>query len=192
MNGKVLVVAAHPDDEVLGCGGTTAWLEKQGCEVEYLILGGGRGDDLDNQFDKEPLLYWIELAESALKEYEPQIIFTHYENDLNIDHQITYRAVITACRPVRIRGRNIVREIYSFEVLSNTEWSLNEFQPDTYCDIGPVLHKKIQKMSELYPEEMRRWPFPRSVMGMRYLALYRGMQAGCEYAEAFKTMRRTL
>ena len=38
---QVLVVAAHPDDEVLGCGGTMARLAHEGCEVNIAILGEG-------------------------------------------------------------------------------------------------------------------------------------------------------
>lgn len=187
---KVLVIAAHPDDEVLGCGATTARLEKEGHEVRYLILGKGRNDETDNQFDKLPLLYWVQIIEKHIKGDIPDIIFTHYEHDLNIDHRITYQAVITACRPIGI-GK-LVREIYSFEVLSNTEWNISGFIPDTYYDIGAYIHKKITKMGSLYSEEMRKYPHPRSIMGMRYLALYRGFQCGCQYAEAFKTVRRRI
>ena len=38
---NVLVVAAHPDDEVLGCGGTIARLVREGCSVSIAILGEG-------------------------------------------------------------------------------------------------------------------------------------------------------
>jgi LmbE family N-acetylglucosaminyl deacetylase len=187
---KILVVGAHPDDEVLGCGATTARLEKEGHEVDYLILSGGRGDEMDNQFDKETLLYWVTMVEIRIMGTVPDIIFTHYKHDLNIDHRITYQAVITACRP--IKSGKLIKEIYSFEVLSNTEWNISGFVPDTYYNIGAYIHKKIAKMNSLYGSEMRRHPHPRSIMGIRYLALHRGYQCGCEYAEAFKTVRRRL
>lgn len=187
---KVLVVAAHPDDEVLGCGGTTERLKKEGHKVDILFLGAGRGDEFDNQFDKLPLLHWVQSVEVGIDCYKSDIIFTHYENDLNIDHRITYQAVITACRP--IGTGKLVKEIFSFEVLSNTEWNITGFNPDTYYNIGNTISNKIQKMNSLYGEEMRRYPHPRSIMGIRYLALHRGFQCGCQYAEAFKTVRRRI
>lgn len=38
---NILVIAAHPDDEVLGCGGTIARLAQEGHEVRIAILGEG-------------------------------------------------------------------------------------------------------------------------------------------------------
>lgn len=187
---KVLIIVAHPDDELLGCGGTAIRLQKEGNVVENLILGKGRGDILDNAFDTEPFLSFIQIIENKIQAFGPDIIFTHFEHDLNIDHRITYQAAITACRP--IRGHHIVKEIYSFEIISNTEWSITPFQPDTFYDITGLLEEKIKNLGLRYPGEMRQWPHPRSAMGVRYLALYRGMQSGCEYAEAFKTVRRIL
>ena len=88
---KALIVAAHPDDEVLGCGGTTERLKREGHETENLILGGGRGTNVDNQFDKMPLLWVVKQVEIKIEDYKPDIIFTHYEKDLNIDHSVELR-----------------------------------------------------------------------------------------------------
>ncbi len=48
---NILVVAAHPDDEVLGCGGTVVRLAREGHEVHVLILGEGVTSRCDNRED---------------------------------------------------------------------------------------------------------------------------------------------
>lgn len=188
---KVLVVAAHPDDEILGCGGTIERLKKEGHEVDYRILGQGRGDALDNQFDKVSLLIWVQTIECDIKRIKPDIIFTHYEKDLNIDHQITYQAVITAARP---QPRCCVKEIYSFEVLSSTEWICStSFTPNIFYKLTEkAIEEKWSVFRNVYGIEVRAWPHPRSMKGIWTLAKFRGMQCGCEYAEAFKTVRRII
>lgn len=183
---KVLVVAAHPDDEVLGCGGTIERLKREGHEVQNLILGEGRGDPFDNQFDSLSLLRWVENVGKHIKACNPDIIFTHYEKDLNIDHRITYQAVITAARP-----GCCVKEIYSFEVLSSTEWAFpTSFSPDVFWEItAEDMFKKESILKTNYDSEMREPPHPRSSVGIYTLAKYRGMCVGVKYAEAFKTVR---
>jgi len=42
MSKKILIIAAHPDDEVLGCFGTVAKMVKEGDEAYTLILGEGK------------------------------------------------------------------------------------------------------------------------------------------------------
>ena len=154
---KILIIIAHPDDEVLGCGGAITKLAKEDYIIYTLILGEGvtsrdasrntnkRLNEIldlrksaikankilgvkevffkdfpDNRFDTVSLLDIVKAIEKAKSKIKPDIIFTHYEKDLNIDHQLTYKAVITATRP--LRGET-VKEIYSFEVLSSTEWN---------------------------------------------------------------------
>ena len=186
---RILVIAAHPDDEVLGCGGTTARLKKEGHEVFAFILGKGRGDFDDNAFDGQPLLNWVRSVEREVVRCQPEIIFTHYEKDLNIDHRITYQAVITAARP-----GCCVKEIYSFEITSSTEWAFpTSFSPDVFYELSPKLvEQKWKVLINKYTKEMRTWPHPRSFEGITALSQYRGMQCGCFHAEAFKTVRRII
>lgn len=220
---KILIVAAHPDDEILGCGGTAARLAKEGNEVYTLILGEGitSRDDTrqrkkreaeiarlkeqineangiigvkevfahdfpDNRFDSVPLLDIVKIIEKTKTKIKPDILFTHYEKDLNIDHQITYRAVLTAARPV---AGESVKEIYSFEVLSSTEWNYPlGFSPDCFFDISDTIDTKSAAM-EKYQYELREYPHPRSLKGIWLNAEQWGMKVGVPYAEAFKTVR---
>jgi len=218
-----MVIAAHPDDEVLGCGATIARMAQDGCEIYTVILGEGvtsrdeerdvgernaeicdlklcvkRANDVlgvkesityqlpDNRFDTVPMLDIVKIIEKLIKEIEPQIIFTHHERDLNIDHRLTFVAVMTATRPL---PGVCVKELYSFEVSSSTEWSYPlSFRPDVYFDVSGTLSDKIQAASE-YGSEMREFPHPRSIQGIEVNASYWGMRNGFKYAEAFKCIR---
>lgn len=223
MKKTILIVAAHPDDEVLGCGGTAVRLAKEGHKIYSLILGEGltaRGntcdrarhkqalntlkkqayaankiigvsdvflyDFADNRFDSVPLLDITKIVENVIEKVKPSLIFTHYKDDLNIDHKITYQATLTATRP--LPGQR-VHKIYSFEVLSSTEWSypLN-FSPDTFFDISETINSKVEAMRQ-YSSELRKFPHPRSVEGIKLNAKTWGMKIGLKYAEAFECVR---
>ncbi|WP_343203648.1 PIG-L deacetylase family protein [Pampinifervens florentissimum] len=144
----------------------------------------------DNRFDTVPLLDIVKSIEKVIRELKPEIIFTHYEKDLNINHQITYKAVLTATRP---QPGNPVKKIDSCEVLSSTEWNYPlGFQPDTYFILSTEhIRKKVEALS-CYESELRTYPHPRSVEGVEYLARLRGLQIGVEYAEGFKLVREIL
>ena len=223
MSKKILIVAAHPDDEVLGCFGSVAKLIKEGYEAYTLILGEGKTsrdktrqvytkkDEIKelnveiqkandiigikkvfiesfpyNRFDSVDLIDIIKVISKVKEEIKPDIIFTHYEHDLNIDHQITYKAVITATRPM---SDECVKEIYSFEVLSSTEWNYPlSFSPDTFFDITSTIDLKIEAMKE-YRSELCEYPHPRSLEGIHLNSKYQGMRVGKKNVEAFKTIR---
>ncbi|MCH5337005.1 MAG: PIG-L family deacetylase [Campylobacter sp.] len=140
----------------------------------------------DNRFDQVDLLDIIKSIEKIKKFLKPRIIFTHFEKDLNIDHQLTYQAVITATRPLENES---VKQIYSFEVLSSTEWNYpTSFSPNVFFDISETLEDKIKAM-ECYKSELCEFPHPRSLEGIRLNAKYQGMRVGLKYAEAFKLVR---
>lgn len=217
---KVLIVAAHPDDEVLGAGGTISKHAKSGDQVSVLILGDGvtsrgagpeeikrrtdqakKAADIlgvkdiilealpDNKFDSVPLLDIVKKVEAALDKIKPNIVYTHFSDDLNIDHRLTFQAVLTACRP---QPEFFVKKIMSFEILSSTEWQEKKkkslFCPTYYNDIDDFIDKKIKAM-EVYSEELKSYPHPRSKEGIKISAQYRGMEVGLKYAEAFQMVR---
>lgn len=222
-NKNVLVVAAHPDDEILGCGGTIAHLIGEGHRVTTLILGEGvtgrdekrnrqkrrqeisalkkqveranrilgvrnifMRDFPDNRFDTIPLLEVVKSIEKVKDDVNPSIIFTHYRDDLNIDHRVIYNAVITAARPL---PDTQVTKIYSFEVLSSTEYSYPvTFSPDTFFDITNVIALKLEALAE-YKGEIRNYPHPRSAEGVKVSAQNWGIRCGRHFAEAFVTVR---
>ena len=221
MNKRILIVAAHPDDEVLGCFGTVAKFIKQGYEAYTLILSGGktsRGeidkyeiDKLreemkkansligikevfqenfpDNAFDSVPLLEIVKQIENIKEKIKPDIIFTHHMGDMNIDHQITHKAVLTATRPMK---DECVKTIYSMEIPSSTEWNSfsyqNIFIPNVFFDISDTIDLKVAAMSQ-YVSELRDYPHPRSLQNIKEISKVNGTRVGIEYSENFMLVR---
>ena len=192
-NTKILVLAAHPDDEVLGCGGTLAIALKKKARVKIIFFGEGVtaryqpgkensddvlkainvredearkalkilkikdykfGDKYCTKFDKYSLATFTKEIEHVIEKFEPDIIFTHSSRDLNIDHVIINKAVITATRP---KPKIKVKKILLFETLSSTEWNFSlkkiSFKPNYFIDISKTIEKKIKAVKS-YKEEL--------------------------------------
>lgn len=221
VNKTVLIVAAHADDEALGCGGTVARHTAEGDEVHAIFMADGvnsRANSAvgylprriaaarqahkilglqsvkylefpDNCMDSVPLLKIVQTLEAVIDTLSPQVIYTHHHGDLNIDHRITHSAVMTACRP---QPEGTVREIFSFEVLSSTEWATptqDPFLPNAFVDISDYLDQKIQAL-QAYQLEMRSAPHSRSIEHVECLARHRGNSVGVGAAEAFMLIRQ--
>jgi len=143
----------------------------------------------DNSFDTVSLLEITKEVEKYIDKLKPDVVYTHHEYDLNIDHRLTFQAVLTACRPC---NTNCPTEILSFESLSSTEWQSKfnkQFQPNFYVDITDVIEKKVEALQK-YISEIKDYPHSRSVQGVRILSQYRGLEAGLEHAEAFCLVRK--
>lgn len=146
----------------------------------------------DNKFDSVPMLNIVQCIEAVAIDIKPDMVFTHHVGDLNIDHQITSRAVMTAFRPLPETARTC---LLGFEVLSSTEYtpphSAPHFAPNVYIGICDFLEVK-QKALRAYASEMRPWPHPRSYEAVEHLARLRGCQCGLHAAEAFVLLRSVL
>lgn len=222
-----MVVVAHPDDEILGVGGTINLLVKLGASVKVLILGEGltsrfetrnlkqysqelkthKKDILaakkclgyqklstfdlpDNRFDTVPLLDIIKIIEKEKQVFRPEVIFTHHMGDVNIDHQKTFDAVLTAVRPLKEES---VRTLISFETLSGTEWISSgdprKFSPNLFISLNKnELQQKVAAMS-CYRFEKRSFPHPRSEESIINRAQMWGISVGKEYVESFQIIR---
>ena len=142
----------------------------------------------DNRFDTLPLLDLTKIIEEIIKKVQPQIIYTHHGGDLNLDHSLTFRATLTATRPMT---GSPVKEIYTFEVPSSTEWAfgrLGSFNPNVFVDVNATIETKLQGMA-VYQSELRPYPHPRSPEAIRAISRRWGSVAGCEFAEAFELIR---
>ena len=223
---KVLVVAAHPDDEMLGCGGTIIEHLKRGDRVGIMIAAEGitsrdekrnyekRKKEVlelskiskkiaknlklsfidflsfpDNRLDSLDLLDIVKKIEIRLLNFKPRLVYTHHSNDLNVDHNIVNRAVLTACRPY---PKQTVKKILTFEIPSSTNWNdlsrASPFLPNYYQEITNSLEKKL-KLLKMYKGEIREWPHARSIRAIESLAVYRGSSVGLKAAEAFQLVR---
>jgi len=227
-NKKIMVIVAHPDDELLGLGGTMHKLiTEQDVKAHVIILGEGitsRSDTRDtekwkneleihrtnianaqasigyqsvsiydfpdNRFDTVALLDIIKVIEKEKSNFNPDVIFTHHGGDVNIDHQRTFEAVITACRPLENEN---VKTIVTFETASGTEWRAStdpvHFIPNFFMEISEEdLAAKISGM-ESYEFEKRNYPHPRSPEALRIRANMWGIATGVKLAEAFCLVR---
>jgi LmbE family N-acetylglucosaminyl deacetylase len=230
-NKRIMLVVAHPDDELLGLGASMHRLiNDYGVTVHVVILGEGitsRADIRDtqkwekelnlhraniksaqkaigyqsvsihnfpdNRFDSVALLDIIKVVEKEKNDFKPEIIFTHHGGDLNIDHQRTFEAVITGCRPME---EERVRTIIAFETPSGTEWRAStdprHFVPNVFIVVSEEnVQAKIKGM-ESYELEKRRYPHPRSPEALNIQAKRWGVTIGAEYAEAFCLVRGIL
>jgi LmbE family N-acetylglucosaminyl deacetylase len=227
-NKKILLVVAHPDDELLGLGATMHKLiHEQQCHIHVVILGEGitsRADNRDtqlwekelathrqniknaqaaigyqsvsiydfpdNRFDSVALLDIIKVIEKEKANFKPEVIFTHHGGDVNIDHQRTFEAVITACRPI---SHEYVKTIITFETPSGTEWRAStdprHFIPNLFFSVNKSnIEAKIRGM-ECYEFEKRDFPHPRSPEALKVQAQRWGVVVGSEYAEVFCLVR---
>ena len=227
-NKKIMIVVAHPDDELLGLGATmNRLINEEQITTHVVILGEGitsRSDSRDtvkwkeelkvhreninqaqksigyhtvsifdfpdNRFDTVALLDIIKVIEIEKKKFQPDVIFTHHGGDVNIDHQRTFEAVITSCRPME---NEKVLNIITFETPSGTEWRASSdpkhFIPNLFFTISKEnLEAKIKGM-ESYEFEKRKYPHPRSPKALSIQAQRWGVSVGKEYAEAFQVIR---
>ncbi|WP_408098572.1 PIG-L deacetylase family protein [Peredibacter sp. HCB2-198] len=215
MKNKILVVVAHSDDEVLGCGGAISKHVANQDEVFVLVLTDGessRGEFniekrheaflkschilgienhyhanlKDGQLDTYPLVEVIRIIEKVATEFGPTIVYTHNESDLNIDHTITHRAVMTAFRGT---PNSIVSQILTFEIPSSAEWAnfrnRSQFVPNYFIELTEKEFKTKMKALNCYANELREFPHPRSEEYLEALAKVRGGSVGVKLAEAF-------
>lgn len=214
---RILVIAAHPDDELLGCGGTVALHARAGDRVTALI--GCEGESLrygpegvgmagqthqaaavlgvedvrslgfaDQRLDTMAMLDVTVPLEHAVRSVRPHVVYCQYGGDANRDHQILFKALLVATRPLEDQ----LESIYAFDTASSTEWGYpRTFVPDTWVDISTALEQKLAAMA-CYASEVRPYPHPRSLEALRHRAKAWGNQVCMDAAEVFMTVRRTV
>ncbi len=216
---KVLIIAPHPDDEVLGCGGLIAKYLDEGHEVYVGVVTKeteplyAEEEDQENKKASRNAhkvlgvtdTFFLNLPAAMLEsipryelnsaigklisEIRPEEVFIPHRGDMHLDHKMIVDACMVAVRP---RFDYSVKRIYAYETLSETEWDIpnttNAFIPNVYVDITKYIDKKLAAMEE-YKTQICDYPNPRSVQGIRALAMLRGTTISREYAEAFMLIR---
>jgi LmbE family N-acetylglucosaminyl deacetylase len=189
--GRVDVIVAHPDDEILGVGGTILRHLEDGDDVHVHIecvvgLRDGEQRVNDALAAADQAGYVLTVGSSRQLDYrvpdlviEADIVYTHHPGDLNRDHRMVAEAVQVACRPFTAE----VRSLRYFETPSSTEWGAG-FAPTLFVDIDANLGSKID-LYRHYETEQRQWPHPRSPRALIDRARYWGSVSGLRAAEAF-------
>lgn len=216
---KALVIAPHPDDEVLGCGGTIAKHAKQGEEVSLCIVTKAYTPDWSEEFIKNrpkeiekankilgirktffldyltvkldtiPQKELNEAISKVVNEVKPDILYIPHKGDVNKDHRLVFEASLVATRPINHK----IKKVLSYESLSETEWGqpIEPFTPNVYIDISDTIKTKIEAM-KAYESEIKPYPHPRSLEMINILAKMRGGVVGFDAAEAFILIREVI
>lgn len=185
---RVLCIAAHPDDEVLGVGGTLLRHKAAGDDVSVAVIFPCREESTEEGKEAErrmgiPYRWFDPDIELIVKRAKPDVVYTHSSADLHADHRFVHERVLVATRP-----ESGVRAIYAFETPSATDWGLRPFVPQRFVDIGAVVDDKMHAM-EAYASELRDQPHPRNIDALLTRAESWGQRAGVGWAEAFEVIR---
>jgi len=216
MKNKVLVVAVHPDDETLGCGGTLLKHKSSGDEIHWLICTtidksnsyyNTREEEIKKvkklynfdsvhnlrlktmQVDEYSMNEIIRKISKVINEVQPNIIYLPFKSDVHSDHRAIFNASYSCTKSFRYP---FIEKIYMVETLSETEFAPStkedSFIPNSFVNITDYMDKKIE-IIQIFKSEIALHPFPRSERNLRALATIRGATCGCEYAESFLLLK---
>lgn len=212
---KVLVIAPHPDDETIGAGGTIARHVAQGDEIYLCLITLGYTPTEEAQviarrqidaarrvlgiqevfsygfpplgLNTVPHIDLCTALQKVVDQVRPEIVYTSPVNDVNQDHRVVHRCSLVATRAL---PGCPVRRVLSYELATTTRFGAG-FAPNTFIDISPYLGKKLEAM-KCYETELRAYPHPRSLKGVRMFAEERGLSVGVQAAECFRLIREVI
>jgi len=216
---RALVIAPHPDDEVLGCGGTMARLIAMGRQVDVVICTRGMAPQFDaEQSDRVqaearaahallgvrhsrvldlPAARLDQLATAdlnaaicaAVAELQPDTVFVPFVGDLHFDHRLVFDAAMVAARPI---GTRYPSRILAYETVSETNWSAPYLAPSFQPNLFVDISRTLEaKLAAFscFASQVRPFPNERSLETLRALAMIRGSCVNREAAEAFVVIR---
>jgi LmbE family N-acetylglucosaminyl deacetylase len=212
----VLIIGAHPDDAVLGCGGTIARYVSEGIEVYICVATKAYTPDWTPEYVANQMkeleesnrilgikkTFYLNFSAAGLdtvpqkklndtlwqvvNEVKPQFVFVNNQDDVNADHRLLFDATLVATRPMN----NYIKKVLSYSTFEFGQLRA-PFMPNVYIDITRTLDDKIRAMAP-FVSEMRPYPHPRSPEIIRAMAQKWGSEAGVPLAEAFKLIREVV
>ena len=141
----------------------------------------------DQKLDTIALSELSKKIEAVVKEWKPDIVYTHFWNDINQDHRQVYEATSIAVRPI---PKSKITQFIVFETPSSTEWGSKKksFSPNLFVDITKVIKIKLEAFGK-YKNEVMPYPHPRSKKSVTNRARFWGNVVGIEFAESFMVVR---
>lgn len=205
MSRRILIIAPHADDEVLGVGGTI--VKHVECNDHVSVVIASNREGMEHQREQSETarkvlgykdVHWLHLqdeyldrsirsiikpVENIYNEIKPHIVYTCHGGDVNIDHQAVFKAATVVCRPLQ---KNPPEQFISYEVPSSTsQGRLDPFVPNYYSVLtSDQLELKTGAFVQ-YTDEIRDLPNPRNEDGLINHAIQRGMECNSDFAEAF-------
>ncbi len=209
---NVLIIGAHPDDELLGVGGTMLKHIGKGDNVDVCIATAPPREKYSDDYIANKIKHQATVDEfvgvrkrfnldmptvslnnldhghlnqmmtDVVAESKPDIIYTHFSGDINYDHTLVARASLVACRPPSRM------KILHYETISETEWGERAFKPQVYVSIEKEIDRKIEAF-QIYETEQKDYPHARSCDSLKALARKRGAEVCLSYCEAFELTR---
>lgn len=216
---KVLVIAPHPDDEIIGVGGTIAKRVNAGDKVYVCVVTKGGPPLFDQKFIEQgrrecrkadamlgvketifldfpavmletvPRYEFNGRIAEVVRNIDPDEVFIPHRGDMQIDHQMVVDATMVAVRP---RGNKYPKRVYAYETLSETGWNI----PNTMNEFIPTVYEDITDTYKLkleamsvFESQLDLFPSARSIGAIEALAKYRGATVSVEFAEAFSLIR---
>jgi len=217
---SICIIAPHPDDEVLGLGGTIRRMSLSGIKVHLLVISGHlpplysieifKKTQIEcnmsakilgissikfleipaTNISQKPVAELNAKINDFLDKAKPTTVFIPFP-DRHIDHKLIFEASMVCTRPV---GQHYPKLVLSYETLSETDWNAPYiepfFIPEMYIDITDTFESKLEAMRS-YKSQLQNAP-SRSLEAIEALARYRGSQNGFKYAEGFKVIRHLI
>ncbi len=218
----MLVIAPHPDDETLGCGGTLLRFKATGHSIHWLIVTAMEGPQFSDaqrlrrqqeiekvaksyafdsvtqlgfpaaQLETVPLHQVVGGIGKAVATLKPDTLVVPFSGDAHTDHGIVFTASAATGKWFRYPS---VKRVLACEILSETDFSLNPADLVFRPNVYIDVSQWLdEKLSimRLYAEECGDHPFPRSESNIRALATVRGGQCGASAAEAFMLLKEII
>jgi len=220
--GRTLVIAPHPDDEVLGAGGTIARLTQLGVEVYVAIVTTGHPPDFTReQVERvraeaalahrllgvretlwlgQPAARLSDMPHSELntalattvRELRPSTLVIPFVGDIHADHQATFLSALVASRP---HGFEFPATILAYETLSETNWNAPYLTPGFLPNVYVDIASTLPAKLDAFRafgSQVRAFPHERSIEALRALAMLRGATVHLPAAEAFVLVRHVI
>ena len=217
--GPWLVIAPHPDDEVLGCGGTIARVSKEGAAVHVAVVTRGTAPAFSEEMTATVRseacaahthlgvreTHWLDFPAAQLfetphaslnaglsdlvRELRPHTLLIPFLGDMHMDHQLIFLSSLVAARP---HQAEYPRRILAYETVSETNWNAPYLTAAFTPNVFIDIEDTLERKLEaagMFRSQIRAFPHERSLETVRALAIVRGTAMHRRAAEAFVLIR---